>query len=187
MAVWIDSSEPAERAGAGGIGIRRGPCGDHLAHVVVKLNQIDEDRPLDFQQQVLLVVLQLGVQAVDHSLAAGLGAKLALEGRSQGVDSPAEVFAQLGKGVDATSGSLGDGEPGSRRPRPASSAAAGEPVAAGLPGRALRARRAPGHPRGRRTCLRKEKARLGSPASGASLGTSSVSGIVDPFIFAGRP
>ena len=54
---------------------------DHLADVVVKLDQVDENWPLNLQQEILLVVLELGMQTIDDSLAVGLGAKLALESR----------------------------------------------------------------------------------------------------------
>ena len=47
---------------------------DHLADVVVELDQVDEDRPLDLEQEILLVVLELGMQPIDDPLARGLGA-----------------------------------------------------------------------------------------------------------------
>ena len=65
----------------------------------MKLNQVDEDRPLDLEQQILFVILQLGVQPVDHALAAGFGADLAIERRSQGFDPPDQVFTHFGKRI----------------------------------------------------------------------------------------
>ena len=122
-----DRGTSAYAAASGSAGAR---AADHLAHIVVKLNQVDEDRPLNFQQQVLLVVLELGMQPVDDPFAAGLAAKLAVEGRSQCVDSLAQVIAQPGEGVEEER-PLGDrnGEAGSgqrlgrcRRPGQSSSA-----------------------------------------------------------------
>ncbi len=74
-----------QRAAQGGRAIRL-VCRlglDHLADVVVKLDQVDEDRPLYLQQQVLLVLLELGVQSIDDPLAGCLGADLAIEKRLQ--------------------------------------------------------------------------------------------------------
>ncbi len=67
---------------------------DHLAHVVVKLNQVDKDRPLNLQQEILLVVLKLGMETVDHSLASRLRAQLAFKRRLEHVEPPAQLLAQ---------------------------------------------------------------------------------------------
>ena len=123
----------------------------HLAHVVVKLNQIDEDRPLDFEQEVLLVVLELGVQAVDDALAVGLGAELALEDRSQCVDPPAQVFAQFRLRHRAANRSLDDGSV-VWLTRVRTTAVPVQP-AVDLPAPDLRARPGPGRLRGQRACL----------------------------------
>ena len=74
IAVWIDSRTSARSPARWASASSDGSGFDHLADVVVKLDQIDEDRPLDLQQQVLFVLLKLGVQAVDHPLAGCFGA-----------------------------------------------------------------------------------------------------------------
>ena len=73
---------------------------DHLADVVVKLDQVDEDRPLNLQEKVLLVVLKLGVKPVDHPLARGLGAELALKGRLEQVEPSAQLIGQPFNGFE---------------------------------------------------------------------------------------
>ena len=84
----------ADGGGALGVAIARRPGLDHLADVVVELDQVDENRPLDLQQQVLLVFLKLGMQPVDHPLAGRLGARLALQDRLERVEPSAELFAE---------------------------------------------------------------------------------------------
>ena len=61
---------------------------DELADVVVQLDQVDEHRPEHLEDQVLLVLLKFGVEAIDHLLAGGLGADLALEVRLEPVILP---------------------------------------------------------------------------------------------------
>ncbi len=60
----------------GSLGAKVGgnPGVDHLANVVVKLDQVDKDRPLNFQEKILLVVLKLGMKPVNDALARRLGA-----------------------------------------------------------------------------------------------------------------
>ena len=99
IAVWIDSRTPRKDAASLPVADRPGSGLDHLADVVVKLDQVDEDRPLDLQQQVLLVFLELGVQPVDHPLAGRLGARLALKIRAQRFEPPTEVLGNLFEGV----------------------------------------------------------------------------------------
>src|SRR5262245_5490166 len=64
----------------------------------MKLDQVNKDGPLNLQEQVLLVLLKLGMQPVDHALASRLGAELAFEDRSQRVESPAQVVTQVLEG-----------------------------------------------------------------------------------------
>ena len=61
----------------------------------MELDQVDEDRPLNLQEKVLLVLLKLGMEPVDHALARRLGAKLAVKRRLQQVEPPAQVFGHL--------------------------------------------------------------------------------------------
>ena len=85
IAVWIDSSVPRRRTPRIRVRTRGSPGIDHLADIIVKLNQIDEDGPLNFQEKVLLVLLKFRMEPIDHALARGLGTKLTLERRLQQV------------------------------------------------------------------------------------------------------
>ena len=106
----------ADVAVALGIGdFRRSRGVDHLADVVVKLDQVDEDRALNLQQEILLVVLKLGVETIDDPLARGLGAELAFERRLQQVEPPAKLVAESLDGVEQTADS--DRSDGMRRRR----------------------------------------------------------------------
>ena len=91
----LDRLEDAsDGRGAAGVVVVGRPGLDHLADVVVELDQVDEDGPLDFQEQVLLVLLQLRVQPVDHPLARRLGASLALKDGLDRVELSRESIAQ---------------------------------------------------------------------------------------------
>ena len=74
MAVWIDSRIPRTGLDSAPVRVEAGASLDHLADVVMKLDQVDEDRPLDLQEKVLLVFLKLGMQPIDHPLAGRLRA-----------------------------------------------------------------------------------------------------------------
>src|SRR5208282_3944971 len=90
------------------LGQVRGPVGlDHLADVVVKLNQVDEDRPLHSQKEVLLVLLELGVQSIDDTLAGCLGADLAVEERLQACKTMLDERAKLTDRRDDPGGRVG--------------------------------------------------------------------------------
>ena len=107
IAVRIDSSVPRTAAARSSVVGRLGV--DHLADVVVKLDQVDEDRPLDLEQEVLLVLLKLGVQAVDDPLrvdsARTSRSKLAWRNESRSSTSrPSWLIAAMIRAGDSTRG-----------------------------------------------------------------------------------
>ena len=65
----------------------------------MELDQVDEDRPLDLQQQVLLVFLKLRMEPVNDPLAAGLGTLLALQNGLERIEPPGQLLAQSGEGL----------------------------------------------------------------------------------------
>ena len=70
----------------------------------MELDQVDEDRPLNLEQEVLLVLLELGVQAVDDALSRRLGADLALEAGLEDGDALLDQATQLADRRDDASG-----------------------------------------------------------------------------------
>ena len=72
---------------------------DHLADVVVELDQVDKNRPLNFQEKILLVVLKLGMKPVNHPLARRLGPELPFKSRLEQVKPSAQVLAQSLDGI----------------------------------------------------------------------------------------
>ena len=88
----------------------------HFPDVVVKLNQIDEHWPQHVQEQVLLVLLKLGVQAIDDLLALAFGPKLALEHRLEARNSVLECSIAVSTG-DKSTDIAADGDQGALRIR----------------------------------------------------------------------
>lgn len=73
----------------------------HFADVVVELDQVDEDGAEGVQKEVLLVLLKLGMEAVDDLFARGLGANFAFEEVLKVVEAAIEDEAE---GVDRLDG-----------------------------------------------------------------------------------
>jgi len=61
----------------------------------LELDQVEENRPLDPQQQVLLVFLKLRMEPVHHPLAGRLGAELPLQDGLDRIEPPGHLILQL--------------------------------------------------------------------------------------------